>query len=138
MKAGLICILLSLASFAANSQNRFNLEIKGAKPNGGLVYLSFFNSETTYKKKEVFKDMKLNPSSANISVVLDLPDGEYFFSAYQDLNKNGNLDTNILGIPKEPVSISKYDGKGVPGGFSKHKVLVNKNSTGIQMQLYNL
>ena len=37
---------------------------------------------------------------------LDLPPGEYAISIYYDANGNGELDTNFIGIPKEPVALS--------------------------------
>jgi len=42
------------------------------------------------------------PASSTITHNLELPNGEYVFSAYQDTNFNGKLDKNIFGIPKEP------------------------------------
>jgi uncharacterized protein (DUF2141 family) len=126
------------ACLSVHSQNRINIEILGVKRNGGVVYLSVFNSETSYRKKEIFKTREVNPGSTTLSVSLDLPDGEYFFSAYQDSNNNGKCDTNLLGIPKEPVAISKYDGKGIPGGFHDHKVTVGANNSGLQLQLHKL
>jgi uncharacterized protein (DUF2141 family) len=35
-----------------------------------------------------------------------LPAGEYAVAAYQDINGNGKLDRNFIGIPKEPVGVS--------------------------------
>jgi uncharacterized protein (DUF2141 family) len=35
-----------------------------------------------------------------------LPRGSYAVSVFQDLNENGELDVNLLGIPKEPYGFS--------------------------------
>jgi uncharacterized protein (DUF2141 family) len=35
-----------------------------------------------------------------------LPAGNYAVSAYQDLNGNGKLDKNLVGIPSEPYGFS--------------------------------
>ena len=45
----------------------------------------------------------------------------------QDINKNGELDTGFLGMPKEPVGLSNYDGKGIPGKFKKHKLSIDSD-----------
>jgi len=37
---------------------------------------------------------------------LSLPAGNYAFSVFYDVNNNDKLDTNFIGIPKEPVAIS--------------------------------
>jgi uncharacterized protein (DUF2141 family) len=36
----------------------------------------------------------------------DIPYGEYCVKVYHDRNGNGKLDTNLLGIPKEPYGFS--------------------------------
>jgi uncharacterized protein (DUF2141 family) len=35
-----------------------------------------------------------------------LQPGEYAFSIFYDSNNNGKLDTNFIGIPKEPLALS--------------------------------
>ena len=42
---------------------------------------------------------------------------------------NGNLDTGFMDIPKEPVGLSNYNGKGIPGKFKKHKFTVTEDIT---------
>lgn len=41
-----------------------------------------------------------------ITLELELPDGEYAFSIIHDENGNRKLDTNFIGIPKEPGVVS--------------------------------
>ena len=44
-----------------------------------------------------------------------LPPGPYAVLAFHDLNGNGILDVNFLGIPREPLGFSnRYWGKGAP------------------------
>jgi len=64
-----------------------------------------------------------------------LPQGECMVWAYQDGNNNGKLDSGIFGIPKEPIGLTNYGGKGVPGGFNKHKVPVNRDTAKITINL---
>ncbi|OAV43888.1 DUF2141 domain-containing protein [Lewinella sp. 4G2] len=41
-------------------------------------------------------------------LALDLPAaGTYVFAAFQDLNGNGKLDTNFLGVPTEPYGFTR-------------------------------
>lgn len=55
----------------------------------------------------------------------DLPPGRYAVNAYHDENGNGDLDTNMLGIPSEGFAFAN-DAMGVmgPPGFSGASVLV--------------
>ena len=45
-------------------------------------------------------------SKGYIHYAFRLPPGEYALSIFYDKNDNGELDTNFIGIPKEPVALS--------------------------------
>jgi uncharacterized protein (DUF2141 family) len=53
------------------------------------------------------------------AVVPDPPSGKYAVSSYVDTNKNGRLDKNFLGVPKEMYGLSN-DARGMfaPPAFS--------------------
>lgn len=51
------------------------------------------------------------------SIQIELPEGEYAFCIYQDANNDGELNSNKIGIPKEPFGFSNYEGKTPPGNF---------------------
>lgn len=68
-----------------------------------------------YDRQDAFMDLKKARVLRNISVkttgdlqisISDLPPGNYALSCYHDLNGNGKLDTNWLGIPTEPYGFS--------------------------------
>jgi len=48
-----------------------------------------------------------------------LPSGEYVVSMFQDKNGNGKLDTYLFNIPKEPIGLTNYFKKGIPGPYKK-------------------
>jgi uncharacterized protein (DUF2141 family) len=49
------------------------------------------------------------PASAGETVVTfqNIPVGTYAVEVYQDLNSNGKMDTDFLGIPREPYGFSR-------------------------------
>jgi uncharacterized protein (DUF2141 family) len=47
-----------------------------------------------------------NRADDSVTVQLDLPPGEYAFSVFQDLDDDGKLARNFIGIPKEPAGLS--------------------------------
>lgn len=47
-----------------------------------------------------------NRKDDSVSVELDLPPGEYALSVFQDLENDGKLARNFIGIPKEPAGLS--------------------------------
>lgn len=138
MKRMIICSAVLLYTFMAFTQSNLYLEFSGVKINNGNLYISLFNSEHSYKERKVYHSLVKNPADATISVELNLPEGEYLVSVYQDNNNNETLDTNLIGIPKEPFGFSNYDGKSVPGNFNRHKVLLNEKTKKISVQLFKL
>lgn len=47
-----------------------------------------------------------NRVNDTVTVELLLPEGEYALSIYQDENSNGKLESNFIGLPKEPAGLS--------------------------------
>lgn len=116
---------LSTAAFVISSKNPsvflfisffFNLfhpllsvsftNIREAK---GSLYVAVYNSEADFMKEEKVCFKKIFPVTTTGSINLEIPDikpGIYAVSCFHDLNKNGKLDTNILGIPSEPYGFS--------------------------------
>lgn len=138
MKTTFISIIISLLSGTITAQNEVSIEFSGVERNGGKVYVSLFNSEKSFKEKQVYLKFELQPTSENFQKEISLPNGEYIFSAYQDHNGNGKLDASLIGIPKEKFAFSNYDAKTPPGGFSRHKVAINQTETRVKMQFYKL
>ena len=121
----LLCIVESL--FADNIHT--TIEINGVTVNGGLVYVAVYSNENDYKNETAFVQFILQPNNTALTYSLDLPEGEYVVSAYQDKNGDEKLNSGLFGIPSEHVGKTNYNLRGVPGGFNKLKVPVNNNST---------
>jgi|AntRauTorckE5430_2_1112549.scaffolds.fasta_scaffold00698_11 uncharacterized protein (DUF2141 family) len=62
----------------------------------------FPDEKNTYKNK-IYKISKAGTITLKIS---DLPCGNYAIALYQDKNKNGTMDKNFAGIPKEPFAFT--------------------------------
>jgi uncharacterized protein (DUF2141 family) len=113
-----VCCLLmiSLASSASEDpESVFNtalrIEITGLQSAEGNIYIAVYDSKDTWLGKETVLEQQVVIAEARseeglVSTELDLPPGEYALSIYHDTNDNGDLDTNFIGIPKEPVALS--------------------------------
>ena len=135
-KLVLVMLLVGFFTVSVFAENvHLAVEMTGVTINGGSVYVFVFSNEQDYKKDISFTSFIVESTNSKLTHELDLPEGEYLISAYQDSNGNGKLDTGFLGIPKEPVGISNYNGHGTPGGFKKHKVPVNSRMTAITINL---
>ncbi|MBX2890903.1 MAG: DUF2141 domain-containing protein [Saprospiraceae bacterium] len=75
----------------------------------GSLYIGVYDSESSFlqEKKVVFK--KVLPVRKKGLIELEIPDlapGFYAVSCFHDLNDNGKLDKNLVGIPSEPYGFS--------------------------------
>jgi len=120
-------LLIAVGNLFAD-EIKTTIEINGVIVNGGLVYVSVYSNENDYKEEKAFTQFILQPVNSGLKYSLDLPEGEYVVSAYQDINGDKELNSGLFGIPSEPVGKTNYNLRGAPGGFNKLKVSVNKNS----------
>lgn len=138
-KALLAAAVILAAGFTASAQDvEAEVRVSKAQAEGGRVYVAIFDSSEGLKKNKPFRTLTLEGSGGELSGEVILPPGEYYVSAYQDENGNGKLDTNFLGIPKEMVGIANFDGKGIPGGFDKHKFRVDEASPLVEIALMKI
>ena len=126
-------LLYSMSIFA--TQLNVTIEINEVLPNQGKIIMAIFNSKNGYKKKILYKALTIDSTSTTLLVDEILPSGEYVISMFQDKNGNGKLDTYIFGIPKEPIGITNYFKKGIPGGFNKLKIQINEDKMIIKINM---
>lgn len=83
------------------------VKIKNLKSPEGQVMVSLFDSQENYLNKPTMYYATAVTDSLTASVVFrDLIPGEYAVVVFHDKNKNGQLDTNFLKIPKEKYGFS--------------------------------
>lgn len=105
-------ILLStafLSSLGPMPTGVLELEINNIKEYHGTVWIGVYRSESSFLNKEeaILYSVK-NPSASNKSIVINnLHYGDYAIALFQDLNNNGTMDFDWLGIPSEPYAFSK-------------------------------
>jgi uncharacterized protein (DUF2141 family) len=136
-----IIIFLSIFLFSEGNifANNFpiTIEIHGVALYGGKIAVAIFSNENDFKKKIPFESFWTESTNITIMYDVDLPEGDYVITVYQDINNNGRLDS-FLFRPREPVGMTNYDGKGIPGGFHKLKVQVNNATKKIVISLVNI
>jgi uncharacterized protein (DUF2141 family) len=108
--------LTALASVAlcamvwAQDTGTVRLEISGLKDASGDIYIAVYDSDDAWLGDETVMQQKVAIVEALegelVRYELQLPAGEYAFSIFYDANNNGELDTNFIGIPNEPIAIS--------------------------------
>ncbi|SMO33024.1 DUF2141 domain-containing protein [Gracilimonas mengyeensis] len=105
----------------------FSLVISGISEVEGELRVAVFNSEEAYSKKEnPLHAVVLTVDNSELTWKQDLPYGEYSIAVYHDKNENGELDTNLLGIPKEAYGFSNNArGRFGPAKWDDAMILVN-------------
>jgi len=111
------------------------IEISEVLPNKGKIIIAIYNSKEGYKKNIPYKELKAESISETLFINESLPSGEYVISMFQDKNGNGKLDTRIFRIPKEPIGLTNYFKKGIPGPYKKLKVEINEDNTVIKIKM---
>jgi len=80
--------------------------ISGMKSDKGAVYIALYNSEKDFLKKE-FKGAIVKVTDLKATAFFkNIKKGTYAILVFHDANDNKKMDTNFLGIPKEPIGTS--------------------------------
>jgi uncharacterized protein (DUF2141 family) len=132
MKATTIHIALAgiftIISSALFAQNKLEVTVRNIKGAKGTIRVGLFTSEKDFLKKAA--EGKVVKASANeITVVFEnLKSGDYAVSVIHDENENGELDSNMVGIPKEGFAFGNNAmGAFGPPSFDKAKISLTKN-----------
>ena len=97
------------------------VELAGVTSTEGRIYLALFQGESNFPDGDRVISSQTKPGIPVVIVQLNhLEPGEYALAAYHDLNSNGKLDRNFMGIPIEPYGFS---GKPVTFGPDYKKAL---------------
>lgn len=112
-------------SFVLRGQNTLVVTVEGTRGKNGSVMVGLFTDRKKFLKKATYG--KVIPASVHATRVVfeNLEPGEYGISVIHDMNSNGKLDTNILGIPKEGFGFGN-NAMGVfgPPTFENAKILI--------------
>jgi uncharacterized protein (DUF2141 family) len=126
----LLAFCLCLYSFAQGGKAVVEIEnIRVIK--GGQMAIAGFTAKYFLKTgKQVTAVTRDVTSEKMIFTFENLPAGEYAFAAYQDVDRNKSLNTNIIGYPKEPFGFSNNPTILFgPPSFEDSKVTVTANKT---------
>jgi uncharacterized protein (DUF2141 family) len=124
-----LCIAFLVVESAFANDIPVIIEINGITINGGSVYVAVYSNENDYKAETAYTKFILDPVDSTITSELELPEGEYVISVFQDKNDDAKLNKTIFGIPTEHVGMTNYSLRGAPGAFNKLKVPVNNDTT---------
>ena len=105
----LVGCCLGLNALLLPTQGELVINIEGVEKTQGSLYVALYVSERKFLEDGANPYGKIIPVSSKTiySVTFsDLPVGQYAVAVYHDLNNNGKLDKNMLGVPTEPYAFS--------------------------------
>ena len=131
-----LAVFTGLYSEETGPEFEVTLNITNIETIEGKLFLSIYQDAQSFKKKEPLKTVSVQVDGKEMTITEKLPQGEYVFFVYQDINENDKLDRNFLGMPKEPVGYGNHKG-GRPGGFNKLKIEIKENKS-VDIKLFKI
>jgi len=126
----ILLLLMSITNVNAQETTAQDVVVKitNFDTNKGKVFIALYNSETSFLGtgfKSIITSIKNNACTVTFK---DVPQGIYAISLFHDENGNNKMDSNFLGIPKEPYGFSNQKkGRFGPPKFKEVAFKLNKS-----------
>jgi uncharacterized protein (DUF2141 family) len=72
----------------------------------GVIYITVYDNEEDYMENRYAGAIAKVESEGSLEAVLKIPYGKYAVTIFHDVNEDEELNTNFIGIPKEPYGFS--------------------------------
>lgn len=105
-----------ICAFCVSQTANVILIIEGVKETKGDMKIAIYNNAEDYSKSEnyfLYEDIAVTTKDFEY-MFQNIPHGTYVISVFHDLDTNDKLNTNWIGMPKEPFGFSN-DAKGRMG-----------------------
>lgn len=135
-RATLLLFLVGLTALPA-SAGELHIRVLGVASEAGTVQVALYATADSYKAAKPLAGQFAPARTTGVGAVFsDLPPGNYAIAVYHDLNGNGELDSNMMGIPNEPYGFSRdARGRFGPPTFEDMSVAVGDGSSSIEIQV---
>lgn len=113
------------------------VEVTLNKAAGGQVMLMLCADSASYEAEEGCHLQKADAVGPLVKLIFtDLKPGTYALRAVHDINANGDIDVNKLGLPMEPFAFSNDAmGRMGPPSFKEASFTVRSGKNGIQVKM---
>lgn len=103
-------VVLLLVSAGAHAEPNLRVVGTNLKGDEGRFVVQVYEDEDTWLgdnwRTQKAVEVAGNREDDSVVVEFELPPGEYALSVYQDVDDDGKLARNFIGIPKEPAGLS--------------------------------
>ena len=109
-KVMITCVLLLISVLSIQAQEKqshtVTVTISGMNVDSGNVYVGIYDSEATFLETPYKGAIAKVSKKKATAIFRGLEKGVYAVSVFHDENNNKKMDTNFIGIPKEPTGCS--------------------------------
>jgi uncharacterized protein (DUF2141 family) len=132
---GLAAALLAAAAPARAAT--LVVAIEGLRNDQGDVHVSLFASPAEWPDHSRDENDRVVPARrGGVAVSFEVPPGRYALAGFHDENRNGEFDTNFLGIPREGYCFSNGARPGLKEpAFDAAAITVPEGGTRIVMHM---
>lgn len=88
-------VFTGLYSEETQPEFEVTLNITNIETIEGKLFLSIYQDAQSFKRKEPLKTVSVQVDGKEMTITEKLPQGEYVFFVYQDINENDKLDRNF-------------------------------------------
>ena len=114
----LLCFLVLAASLRGLAEEGVTLTVTvtNVPEAKGNILVGLYDSAESFTGKPLADSPKIAVTSRGdlVAKILNVKAGTYAIAVIKDLNGNGKLDRNLVGMPKEPLAFSVI--KAIPRG----------------------
>lgn len=106
--------LFALLSAATQTSNAADIEVSvnGIKTYRGNLLIALYNNAESFGKTP-YRNIAVPADAENVSVTFDnLEAGDFAIMLFHDIDSNKTLNTNLIGMPREPWGAS-LQGKSI-------------------------
>ncbi len=128
---GILFIAAALTLTAADTHT-LTITFSGLEPARGNLMIALCNSEDNFSRETepfLHKTAPVTGTSTRVTFS-DVPEGSYAVKVIHDENKNGEMDMNLIRLPKEGFGFSNnVMGKMGPPKFNEAKFSVSGDTS---------
>ena len=138
MKA-LVALLAGVLGARALAETAVTVDVLNVERAEGRMVLTVYDSEENWLRTGIAQEVRAVNGQHTVTFSIDLPAGDYAFHAYQDLDMNGRMRTNFIGIPREPTAVSNdATGRFGPPRFADASIAVGESPVRVPMNLVSI
>jgi uncharacterized protein (DUF2141 family) len=128
--------VVGMAMPPALAAGDLKVEIRGALSTEGTVYVALFDEPGRFPVKPL-TGVRISVKATPLLVTFaDVKPGNYAISAFDDVNGNGVLDKNLLGLPTEKYGFSRDAARLMgPPSFDEAAITVGSDDKAIVITL---